>query len=93
MPTLPDDLTVSDSAVNSSSTVPVQSSNPAPAALRKSSGVVLWLRDLIVAAAASVLIITFLYQPVRVEGTSMLPRLEDQRSPLHQQVCLSFHGR
>ena len=23
-------------------------------------------------------IITFLYQPVRVEGTSMLPRLEDQ---------------
>jgi len=25
-----------------------------------------------------VLIITFLYQPVRVEGTSMLPRLEDR---------------
>ena len=37
----------------------------------------LWLRDLLVATAASVLIITFLYQPVRVEGTSMLPRLED----------------
>ncbi|MGB0062847.1 MAG: signal peptidase I [Terracidiphilus sp.] len=37
----------------------------------------LWLRDLVVAAAASILIITFLYQPVRVEGTSMLPRLED----------------
>ena len=28
-------------------------------------------------AYASILIITFLYQPVRVEGTSMLPRLED----------------
>jgi len=39
---------------------------------------VLWLRDLVIAAAASVLIITFLYQPVRVEGTSMLPRLEDR---------------
>jgi signal peptidase I len=38
----------------------------------------LWLRDLIVSAVASVLIITFLYQPVRVEGTSMLPRLEDR---------------
>ncbi|MGP8269788.1 MAG: signal peptidase I [Terracidiphilus sp.] len=38
---------------------------------------VLWMRDLLVSAAASVLIITFLYQPVRVEGTSMLPRLED----------------
>ena len=37
----------------------------------------LWLRDLLVATVASVLIITFLYQPVRVEGTSMLPRLED----------------
>jgi signal peptidase I len=38
----------------------------------------LWFRDLLVSAAASVLIITFLYQPVRVEGTSMLPRLEDR---------------
>jgi len=37
----------------------------------------LWVRDLLVSAVASILIITFLYQPVRVEGTSMLPRLED----------------
>lgn len=44
---------------------------------RRSSGIGLWLRDLLISAAASVLIITFLYQPVRVEGTSMLPRLED----------------
>jgi signal peptidase I len=44
----------------------------------KSSNLSLWVRDLLVSAAASVLIITFLYQPVRVEGTSMLPRLEDQ---------------
>ncbi|MGA3011753.1 MAG: signal peptidase I [Terracidiphilus sp.] len=43
-----------------------------------SGGVWLLLRDLLIAAAASVFIITFLYQPVRVEGTSMLPRLEDQ---------------
>jgi signal peptidase I len=35
------------------------------------------VRDLLVSAVASILIITFLYQPVRVEGTSMLPRLED----------------
>jgi len=45
---------------------------------RKDGGVGLWLRDLLVSVAASVLIITFLYQPVRVEGTSMLPRLEDR---------------
>ena len=36
------------------------------------------MRDLFFSAVASVLIITFLYQPVRVEGTSMLPRLVDQ---------------
>ena len=46
-------------------------------ASRKAAGMGLWMRDLLVSAAASVLIITFLYQPVRVEGTSMLPRLED----------------
>jgi signal peptidase I len=45
---------------------------------RSGSGLGLWLRDLLISAIASVLIITFLYQPVRVEGTSMLPRLEDR---------------
>jgi signal peptidase I len=45
---------------------------------RRSNSLGLWVRDLLVSAAASVLIITFLYQPVRVEGTSMLPRLEDR---------------
>ena len=38
----------------------------------------LWLRDLLFSVAASFLIITFLYQPVRVEGTSMQPELKDQ---------------
>jgi signal peptidase I len=51
---------------------------PASAPASKTGGIGLWLRDLLVSAAASVLIITFLYQPVRVEGTSMLPRLEDR---------------
>jgi signal peptidase I len=37
-----------------------------------------WLRDLVVSVFASMLIITCLYQPVRVEGTSMQPRLHDQ---------------
>jgi signal peptidase I len=40
-------------------------------------GLGLWIRDLLISAGVSVLIILFLYQPVRVEGTSMLPRLED----------------
>jgi signal peptidase I len=61
----------------------VSAGQPAPASpeaapRRKSGGIGLWVRDLLVSVASSVLIITFLYQPVRVEGTSMLPRLEDR---------------
>src|SRR5437868_15089735 len=37
-----------------------------------------WLRDLIISLGISVFFIIFLYQPVKVEGTSMLPGLEDQ---------------
>lgn len=37
-----------------------------------------WLRDLLLSIIVSIFIIIFLYQPVRVEGTSMLPMLEDQ---------------
>src|ERR1700676_5348274 len=37
-----------------------------------------WLRDLIISLAISCFIIIFLYQPVKVEGTSMMPSLEDQ---------------
>ena len=48
-----------------------------PPAQAPSAGIGLWIRDLLISAVASVLIITFLYQPVRVEGTSMLPRLVD----------------
>ena len=36
------------------------------------------MRDLILSVFVSIFIIVFLYQPVRVEGTSMLPMLEDQ---------------
>lgn len=35
------------------------------------------MRDVAVSAIASILFILFLYQPVRVEGTSMMPRLEN----------------
>src|SRR5438445_12895156 len=37
-----------------------------------------WLRDLILSLGISGFIIIFLYQPVKVEGTSMMPSLEDQ---------------
>ena len=37
-----------------------------------------WVRDLVISLAISAFIIIFLYQPVKVEGTSMMPSLEDQ---------------
>jgi signal peptidase I len=37
-----------------------------------------WTRDLLISLAISGFIILFLYQPVKVEGTSMLPGLQDQ---------------
>jgi signal peptidase I len=37
-----------------------------------------WGRDLLLALVFSAIFIIFLYQPVRVEGTSMLPGLQDQ---------------
>jgi signal peptidase I len=37
-----------------------------------------WLRDILISLAVSAFFIVFLYQPVKVEGTSMMPTLEDQ---------------
>jgi signal peptidase I len=37
-----------------------------------------WFRDLIISVAIAAFIIIFLYQPVKVEGTSMMPVLTDQ---------------
>jgi signal peptidase I len=76
-PTSPDFSDSKTSAVTEAGVMePIVSpaSPPAP----QSGGVGLWMRDLLLSAAASVLIITFLYQPVRVEGPSMLPRLENE---------------
>jgi signal peptidase I len=56
--------------------VPVQPASLHPTPVRTGIGV--WLRDLIISLAISAFIIIFLYQPVKVEGTSMMPSLEDQ---------------
>jgi signal peptidase I len=40
--------------------------------------VVSWLRDLMVSVVIAAIVIIFIYQPVKVEGTSMMPGLVDQ---------------
>src|SRR3954468_789841 len=49
-----------------------------PSTVRAGTGLGVWLRDLVISLAISAFIIIFLYQPVKVEGTSMMPSLEDQ---------------
>jgi signal peptidase I len=41
-------------------------------------GITTWVRDLIISLGISFFFIIFLYEPVKVEGTSMLPGLQDQ---------------
>lgn len=57
---------------------PTQTSTLIDPSLRIGAGLGVWLRDLIISLAISAFIIIFLYQPVKVEGTSMMPSLEDQ---------------
>src|SRR5579864_5439228 len=64
------------SAAASATAPPVPEMLGKPLRVGTSFGV--WLRDLIISLAISAFIIIFLYQPVKVEGTSMMPSLEDQ---------------
>ncbi len=70
------------SSVNIESTEMTQVTAPPPAAVpakpKLLRTVTAWARDLTVSLIVSALIIVFLYQPVKVEGTSMLPGLTDQ---------------
>jgi hypothetical protein len=50
---------------------------PPPAPSPKPEGFAVLVRDLLVSAVASILIITFLYQPVRVESIESTPRRRD----------------
>ena len=62
---------------SASSTSPSASAAASPASnLRKEIRV--WTRDLLIAIGLALVIIVFLYQPVKVEGTSMAPLLSDQ---------------
>lgn len=59
--------------MNTENGQPIQTKTEAPR-----SNFQLWVRDFIISVMASFFIITFLYQPVKVEGTSMQPELRDQ---------------
>jgi signal peptidase I len=61
------------------STVAIEPLPASPTSAARSCPVLaVWLRDLVISLAISAFIIIFLYQPVKVEGTSMMPSLDDQ---------------
>jgi signal peptidase I len=73
------------SQVETSGTTSAPVTNSGPAASGPSEtqphgrpAVSVWVRDVIISLAVSAFFIIFLYQPVKVEGTSMMPTLEDQ---------------
>jgi signal peptidase I len=49
-----------------------------------------WLRDLMLSCLIAVLVILFLYRPVKVEGTSMMPSLFDQERLFINQFTYKF---
>jgi len=66
------------SAGISPSTPPNTSSEQTPSLLSLRHEIRVWTRDLLIAVGLALVIIVFLYQPVKVEGTSMAPLLSDQ---------------
>ena len=56
---------------------------------RIGTGFGVWIRDLIISLAISAFIIIFLYQPVKVEGTSMMPLARRPGTHLREQVRVS----
>jgi len=67
-----------DVGASTPSPEPIPPTIPEPPPARFGAGLAVWLRDLIISLAISAFIIIFLYQPVKVEGTSMMPLLVDQ---------------
>jgi len=75
-PENPAPLLSAGSAAANASAGPAPNAASHAANLRKEIRV--WTRDLLIAIGLALVIIVFLYQPVKVEGTSMAPLLSDQ---------------
>jgi len=67
------------------------SSPPIPKKRSVVGALVHWLRDLLFSVVLAVIVILFLYQPVKVEGTSMMPTLDDQERIFINKFVYRFH--
>ncbi len=55
------------------------------------AAVLYWARDLLLSVIIAIVVILFLYQPVKVEGTSMMPALTDQERIFINKFVYRFH--
>lgn len=51
---------------------------PVPRPMSMLTSTIHWARDLLISVIIAIVVILFVYQPVKVEGTSMMPALVDQ---------------
>jgi signal peptidase I len=87
------DEVVSQSTVHVSSSVQTHTTEPLHSAEPSRSiliGTIAWFRDLMLSVLIAVLVILFLYRPVKVEGTSMMPSLYDQERLFINQFSYKF---
>jgi signal peptidase I len=79
----------------------VPNDNPSPAGERPTqpgwaqqagSESLRWIKELAISVAISIFIIVFLYQPVKVQGTSMMPGLADQERILINKFAYRFQA-
>jgi signal peptidase I len=75
-----------------SPTIPTPSPASAVVAHSKNSliSTMAWMRDMMLSVLIAVLVILFLYRPVKVEGTSMMPSLYDQERLFINQFSYRF---
>jgi signal peptidase I len=77
----------------SQATAPAPPVSPPPSTRRSIPGILFhWARDLIFSVVLAVIVILFLYQPVKVEGTSMMPTLDDQERIFINKFVYRFSG-
>jgi signal peptidase I len=72
-----------------SNLTPAKGPEPRPAA-RGFFDMRYWLRDLVLSLLVAFIVIFFLYQPVQVEGTSMMPRLSNHERILVNKFVYRF---
>ena len=69
----------------------VQAAAAPPAKRSAVALMVYWARDLLLSVVIAIIVILFVYQPVKVEGTSMMPALTDQERIFINKFVYRFH--